>query len=287
MNRQKHISYLGALGVTLSVELLGSGVIAPPLLSLTFPPTQNVGAPARTIGGGQRGTCFPESDNEGKITVPNIKGEIRLTPLTPSNNLVTTISANPSLFLYVPKTEAKSAEFKLAEIIEVKPGQNQESIRIQYQEVYRTFYALDGTPGVVKLNLPPTVSLEIGKKYHWSLRMVCNLDKLPDKSQDQIAEGWIQRTELTLGQKTQLAAAKEPLKQAEIYAQAKIWQESLNILAQLRAQRPNDSRVNQEWQELLNSVELDKELNSVELAKELVNAPIIGCCQANAVVNMP
>jgi len=275
MNRQKHISYLGALGVTLSVELLGSGVIAPPLLSLTFPPTQNVGAPARTIGGGQRGTCFK-------------KDNIPLTPLTPSNNLVTTVSANPSLFLYVPKTEAKSAEFKLAEIIEVKPGQNQESFGIEHQEkqVYRTFYALNSTPGVVKLNLPPTVSLEIGKKYHWSLRTVCNLDNLADESQDQFTEGWIQLTELTLEQKTQLVAAKEPLKQAEIYAQAKIWQESLNILAQLRAQRPNDLRVNQEWQDLLKSVELDKELDSVELAKELVNAPIIGCCQANAVVNI-
>jgi len=68
------------------------------------------------------------------------------------------------------------------------------------------------------------------------------------------SKGLIQRTELTVEQSTQLAAVTEPPRQTQVSAEAKIWQETLTILAQLRYERPHDRQVIEEWQELLNSV---------------------------------
>jgi hypothetical protein len=182
-----------------------------------------------------------------------VKGGIPLTALTPTNNLVTTVSGNPTLFWYVPQTEAKSAQFEVVD--------NQE------HTVYQTTLAVNGTPGVVKLSLPATVSLETGKDYSWSLALICNTG---DPSDDSFVKGRIKRTELSSEQETQLAQATEPLKKAQVYAEAKIWQETLTILAQLRDERPNDSNVTAAWEELLKSVQLEA------IAKE----PLVKCCTA-------
>jgi hypothetical protein len=120
----------------------------------------------------------------------------------------------------------------------------------------------------VKLSLPATVSLETGKDYTWQLALICDPT---DRSGDQVVEGLIERTALSSAQKTRLAAATDPLKQAEVYAQARIWQETIAILAQLRRDRPNDSNVTNAWKELLNSVELPA----------IATAPLVECCTAD------
>jgi hypothetical protein len=181
-------------------------------------------------------------------------GNTPLTALTPSNNVATTVSANPTLFWYVPQSEAKSAEFVV--------------IDNQKNEIYATTLALNGSPGIVKLSLPATVSLETGKDYTWQLALICDPT---DRSGDQVVEGLIERTALSSAQKTRLAAATDPLKQAEVYAQARIWQETIAILAQLRRDRPNDSNVTNAWKELLNSVELPA----------IATAPLVECCTAD------
>ncbi len=247
MSCRKNLSYLSALSIALCVELVTFSLAAPPLraqslkVSVTFPRAQNRGAPARTAGAGQRRPdCYV--------------GNTPLTALTPSNNVATTVSANPTLFWYVPQSEAKSAEFVV--------------IDNQKNEIYATTLALNGSPGIVKLSLPATVSLETGKDYTWQLALICDPT---DRSGDQVVEGLIERTALSSAQKTRLAAATDPLKQAEVYAQARIWQETIAILAQLRRDRPNDSNVTNAWKELLNSVELPA----------IATAPLVECCTAD------
>jgi hypothetical protein len=173
--------------------------------------------------------------------------------LTPTNNVGTTVSANPTLFWYVPQTEAKSAEFVIVDA--------------RGNEIYQTALALNGTPGVVQLSLPASVSLETGKDYQWYFGLVCDRGQ---QSQEAFVRGAIERTELNLEQKTKLAAAKEPLEKAEVYARAKVWQETLMILAQLRSERPNDSKITQVWKELLDSVQLEA----------IATEPLIKCCKA-------
>jgi hypothetical protein len=248
MSYQKYLLYLGALSVAVGVEFASFSPITLPLraqpllVSVTFPPTENVGAPSRTAGAGKRSLgCVKESGTP-------------LTALTPTNNVAVTVSANPTLFWYVPETQAEFAEF-----VVVDKDEN---------EVYQTTLAVRGTPGVVKLSLPPTVVLEPGKDYLWQLALVC---EPTDRSADEFVQGVIKRAELKADQKSKLDAAREPLKQAEVYAEAKIWQETLTLLAQLRHDRPNDSSIADAWRELLNSVEL----------QAITSAPLLECCKAD------
>lgn len=245
MRSQKSFAYLGTIATALCVELLTISPAASQRLvqsiqvSVTFPPTKDRGAPARTIGGGQRGpkVCFAENPP--------------LTTLAPSNNVVTTIAANPTLFWYIPQTVAKSAQFVLFDQ--------------DFQEIYRTQIAVKGTPGIIKLSLPANVSLKTGEAYSWRFALICNPVNFGG---ERFVAGVIERTELNEKESTQLAQATEPLQQAEIYAKAQIWQETLSILAQLRSEHPHEEKVNQAWQELLKSVELDA----------IATEPLIECC---------
>lgn len=244
MSCQKYLSYLSALGAALCVEVVAFSSVTPlsaePLkVSLTFPPVENVGAPGRTTGGGQRGhsSC--------------VKGRIPLTVLAPSNNLGTTVSGNPTLFWYVPETEAQSAKFEM--------------IDNQRNEIYTTTLPLKGTPGVVKLSLPANVSLQPDKNYIWQLTLNCDSE---NQSDQMLVQGLVKRIELNAQQKTQLAAATEPLQKAQVYAEAQVWQETLTILAQLHSTRPDDPEITKAWKELLESVQLEP----------IATEPLVDCC---------
>ncbi|MEQ9354968.1 DUF928 domain-containing protein [Coleofasciculus chthonoplastes] len=240
----KHFTYLGAVTLTFGLAL---AFAAPRLkaqsfdISLKFPEGEDIGAPERTGGGGQRG-------------ISCVTGTIRLTALTPMNNLITTISPNPSLFWYVPPTKAQSADFLLLDE--------------QNQEIYYTRIPLTHRSGIVELKLPDHISLATEKRYLWTFALVCNPD---DRSKDHFVRGWIQRQPLQRGitpaeeLKTlldQLVNEPEGIKkrlqdEASNYAQERIWAETLMILARLYQQFPNDSAIADEMQELLTSVELD------------------------------
>ena len=251
MGYHKSSSYLATFSVALGVALVPFTFVTPQLRAqqlyakLTFPRTP-VGAPRRSIGGGTRGreTPPPSCINKNSPVIA----------LSPHNNVVTTVSDQPTLYWYIPKTSAKSAEFVLSDN--------------EGQTVYETTLALKGIPGVVKLSLPQTVALETGKKYEWTFALKCNSD-------NEVPQVWvrgdIERTVLNSAQKAQLAATKEPIKQAEVYANAGIWQETLSILAQLRRDRPGDRDVKTAWKDLLESVEL----------KDIANEPLVECCRAD------
>ncbi len=251
MKYQKYGSYLATLSVALSVALVPFSFLTPQLRAqqlyarITFPRTP-VGTPRSSLGGGTRGSATPPPSC--------INENSPLIVLSPQSNVATTVSDQPTLFWYVPKTQAKSAEFLLSD----NGG----------QIVYQTTLALKGIPGVVKLSLPKTVALKTGEKYAWTFGLKCNSD---NEAPQVWVGGDIERTVLNSAQKAQLAAAKEPLKQAEVYAQAGIWQETISILAQLRHDRPGDRDVNRAWKELLESVDL----------KDIANQPLVECCTAD------
>lgn len=240
---------VATFSVALGVALAPFSLETPPLsaqplyVSINFPRTP-VGAPRRAMGGGTRGGGpTSEASHSSYLTV-----------LSPQDNVITTISAQPTLFWYIPKTQAKSAKFVVYDN--------------QGQLFYQTTVALQSIPGVVKLSLPRTLELKIGQEYDWALTLEDNPEI---EEHNRSVGGKLKRTALTSTQKTQLAAARQPLKQAEVYAKAGIWQETISILAQLRHDRPSDRNINAAWKELLESVEL----------KEIANAPLIECCRAD------
>jgi hypothetical protein len=240
MHRQKFLNGFGNLALVCTEILIILAVASAQAQGITFPPTEPRGAPARTIGGGQRsgGSCSHSNPP--------------LTALAPDNNVVTTVSANPTLFWYVPTTEAKSAELVILD-------------SSNWNEVYQTTIEVKGVPGIVKLSIPESVALKTGKKYLWKFSLICNPEK---PSTQQFASGLIERTELNLEEKTKLAKATAPLEKIEVYANAQVWQETLSLLAQMHYDHPNDPNVTGAWREFLTSVKLEA----------LASQPLVECC---------
>ncbi len=188
----------------------------------------------RTSGGGTRGTCDTITTN------------INLTALMPGDdNAGTTISTNPKFFMYIPEHEINSAEFEISD----KSGKN----------LYSANLDISDTSGIVKLTLPKNVNLKTNKEYAWTFAMVCD----PwDRSADQYVQGTIKKVEISSDLENSLKNAT-PLEQAEIYAKARIWNETIATLAELRTSNPT------EWEELLTSVGL----------KEIASEPFASCCK--------
>ncbi|WP_094671657.1 DUF928 domain-containing protein [Hydrocoleum sp. CS-953] len=186
----------------------------------------------RTSGGGTRG---PSKGN--------------LIALMPGDDNAGTTISNPNFFVYIPEHEAESAEFEIFD----KSGK---SIYLNDE------LDVSGTSGIVKLTVPKDVSLTNNKEYKWRFAIIFD----PwDRSADKYVEGTIKKVEISSQLEKSLKNAT-PLEQAEIYANAKIWNETIATLAELRNSNPT------EWEELLTSVGL----------KEIASEPFASCCKVEA-----
>jgi hypothetical protein len=199
--------------------------------------------PGRRVGAGTRGPC----------TNPKQP----LVALIPDTNLGLTAEKHPTLFWFIPSTPARTAEFVL----------NNE----KKQEVYKTTFAITGSPGVVSVTLPATATLpplEVNKNYSWTFSLICNPS---DPSAVDFVQGWVQRVALSSEVKNRLAKAV-PRDRPAIYAQVGIWNDTLKSLSELRRATPRDRALTSDWETLLKSVGLDS----------VAKAPLVQCCsQAN------
>ena len=200
----------------------------PQLQALKFPPGSQTGAPERTRGAGSRGPCNPLVEE---------KSGINLTALMPKNNIGTTVSPQPTVYLYVPKTTKQTAEFAVYDWTN----------RVR-KPVYKTNISLPESAGIVKINLPKTVELEPNNTYVWHFGIICDPNQ---RSLDYYINGWLKRTTLNPETEARLKELEQqPLEQAKLYAESSIWNETLITLEQNREIAPNA------WKELLQSVEL-------------------------------
>jgi len=267
MGEQKYLPGWGSIAILLSPALvifssLPLGLRAEPYpewkVSLEFP-VDNVGQPnGGTDDGAIRGQCFKNPLKKGD-KIPLDRLLLPLNPLTnPPVNQILTVTANPTFFVYVPETTTLSTEDLLFAEFLVYDDQG--------EDFYKTTFRLPTvvssdvpsssvfTPGIVKLSLPTNVSLETGKTYHWQFQLYCrkaNADPNAEPVFGRYVEGWIQRTELSPDLKTKIEQAT-PVEQAKLYAEARIWSETLMLAAQLRSSQPA------EWEELLKSVGLNE-----------------------------
>ena len=115
----------------------------------------------------------------------------------------------------------------------------------------------------MKLNLPKNVNLTTNQEYTWTFTIIC--DPL-DRSADQSVKGTIEKIEISSDLKNSLENAT-PLQQAEIYAKAKIWSDTIALVADLRTSDPAEWEA--EWKELLGSVGLG----------QIASEPFVPCCQ--------
>lgn len=223
MNSPKYLGCWKSIAKVLSPALLVFFSLSTQLFALEFPPADDRGAPSRSAGGGTRGPSCIEP------------GNLPLTALMPTrDNVGTTATIDPTLFLYVPKNNAKSAEFVVVDD--------------RGEEVYVSNFPLASTGGILKVSVPKSASLQVGKNYVWQFALICESE---DRSQDSFVRGEIHPIELSSDLRQKLQQASSPLEKAKLFAGAKIWNETLSIVADLRATYPT------EWQQLLKSVGLE------------------------------
>jgi len=202
-------------------------------VALNFKPP-NRGTPPATAGGASRSACVTD-------TIP-------LTVLTPSNMLGLTTAARPTVFLFVPKTSAKSAEFVLKDAND--------------NDVYRTMMPLNGGSGVISLTLPDSApELEPEKSYRWYFSMVC---RPKNRLEDVFVSAWIQRATPQASVLTALKQAS-PTQRPEIFAEAGFWYDTLNSLADLRRANPSDANLTRDWSSLLKSVGFSQPVSDAPL----------------------
>ena len=181
-----------------------------------------------------------------------------LVPLVPASVGATT-AEYPTVYWYMPQTWASAVDFRLQDA-------NQ-------QDVYYTKYLLaksakgvvENTPRIMSLSLPAFSNLsplKIGQEYKWILELTCgdpvNRSGLP------YVGGKIKRVAADPALVRRISQAT-PQERVALYADARLWYETLSTLIELQRDQPNNREVAEALDKLLTSVGLDK------ISQKLVN----------------
>lgn len=170
-----------------------------------------------------------------------------LTPLLPSTSFFgLTVSANPTLWFYVPYQSKFSGNFVLYD------GEN--------KPVHEASFTLSGKPGVVQISLPSSVSLQIDREYQWYFKIYCQRGQPPIS-----VSGKIQRVNFSnpaLRSQLEKATVSDRI---SILAANGIWYDALTAAGEIRQTDPNDGH----WPSLLRQIGLSN----------IASEPIVECCK--------
>jgi Domain of Unknown Function (DUF928) len=196
------------------------------------------GRPRRTIGGGSRGQCPPVE-----------LGATAFIPLTETK----TLSDRPTFWFYSPyRGKNRSAKFTIEQAGELITDP--------------LMMTLPLTPGLLKVQLPKTVSLNPDQSYRWFLTIDCN----PDQAQSSPAqssparstyapqpplelEGSVRRITLAANEQQNLASlTPNSREQFDFYVAKNLWLEAIA----LTLDRPQPKRA--QWELLLKMLDLQE-----------------------------
>lgn len=194
-----------------------------------------LGRPANREGGATRGEdCLPP--------------DRKFTALVPPSGKIATAEAYPRFFWYLPKTSATAVEFIL------RDGSN--------NEIYSASYSLaknlvgNGDGKILNLKLPDVAGiapLEIGKEYQWNVALICDPT---DRSADVILQATIVVVALEPSLNNSLLQAT-PEEKVLLYADNRLWNETLETLQELIKTNPDDPNLQEAWVQLFDSVGLN------------------------------
>lgn len=195
--------------------------------------TQTPPDPNTTPGGG----LDPSNSSCKKTKQP-------LTALIPQNNLGLTTSARPTFWFYIPyiREDIKRGEFAILTLDEKTV-------------IYEKTFQLSETPGIVSISVPLSSesALEENKVYRWFLRIYCH--KSRNYRADLVVDGSVKRVPITAETERSINAASPD-----------IWYDSLTRLGDLLSTSPQDEKLKNDWNKLLESIG----------RKELINEPLVG-----------
>jgi len=209
-------------------------------LENAFKPPSGIGRPDNRQQGATRGPCMTKASKP-------------LLALVPVDGTGETMAENPTIFWYMPEISADGAPAPAVEFV-LKDAKD--------QEIYTAEYALTtsaqgvvGAPGVMSLTVSNLYPMETGREYNWELTLMCN-SKDSDRSEDLTVAGVFKRVvpDPDLALRLQQASPQE---RVGLYADKKLWYETVAALVELRRDRPYDSNVTAAWRTLLSSVGLE------------------------------
>ncbi|AFY54836.1 protein of unknown function (DUF928) [Rivularia sp. PCC 7116] len=223
-----------------------------------FTPDSRQPAPeiGTSSGGGSRGELFaPDSrqpapeigtsgggSREGRryLNLPNTTPEepAAILALLPQSYFGTTISQRAEILVYVPRTQAIEGVFSLKDA--------------EGNTVHEMNVPISGRSEVISIKVPTELKLE--KNYQWFLALKIDGELT---TRTPYVDGWIKR----ITPNREIAASMQQgdlLKQAEALGKHGVWYDCVATLAKLRTTQPNNTNLDKEWSELLESVELQQ-----------------------------
>ena len=213
------------------------------------------GSPRSTQSGGRR------NPNSSCIN----SGNLLPTALVPPSRFGITQAPYPQISWYLPPSTAEAVEIII--------------FNEQDQEVYSTWYSLKSAASspatlansvsnqslpkgeIMSLQIPANAGinpLEVGKLYYWEVSLICDMN---NRTRDIPTGGYLQRIDPDDALNAQLGQASPP-EQAILYANARLWYETLATVVKMQRQSPQDptltASMNTIWTKLLNSAGLEK-----------------------------
>lgn len=199
----------------------------------------------------------------GQACSPDGTTAVRLQPLVPPTDPIAAeqgkisvepaVSEQPMVFVYVPQTVARQAQFSVAIATDTPSGRTVEELLYEYR------LPLPQQPSVIGI---PLRALDEGRFYRWVFQLQC--DPTGDRSGDALTEGWLQR--VAPSSSLSLRLNRTTLRDLPaLYARSGLWQDTITSLGRLRAITPDDTALAADWASLLASVRLDN----------LANAPLL------------
>ena len=189
-------------------------------------PNRRLGSARSTLSGGRRGQATASCDSS--------KGtpSTTLTLLVPntSDGLFTT-AANPSLFWHVDTFQPISARFILSDPKTAEP------IFTKNLQIEKT--------GISRIDLPPTVPLEVGTRYRWTVLLACKPGALGEVA----ARSFIERVSKSALQRP--ISVESDLDRAVDYAAEGIWYDTLSTLISASEKDPTNLALKTELRSLL------------------------------------
>ena len=226
--------------------------------------------PRRRTGGA------PSGNRKGKGTrdlCPDLPDRPALTALVPPSRDTNTTAVAPrtgvdypTFWFYVPYAMPANrwAEFVLIDETEA--------------DVYHQIFQLQGTPGIVGIQLPSNgTPLAIGKAYRWVFAVICDPKPLPSDRQaepyvadsgDIAVSGALERVKSNLNLNGPIDNATLLRQQVEQLGEKGLWHEALTTVARYRQRHGRDAEAQALWQQLLQSAELE----------DIASAPLTACC---------
>jgi hypothetical protein len=242
----RHTTKKIVAGIASCLAIIVPNAIIPAVsLAAYIPPTDQVSPKTRATAAGRRTGC--EVSNKFQNT-----SSAYIAALAPESYIGKTASTHPTFAWYVFEGVSVPAQFKLYE-------HDPATKSLKPQPVFAK--TVDSTPGVMKLALPQEEpGLATGKTYAWQVVLLCNA---ASPSQNPWVRRPVQVTGVSPALGQRIASTEDPVQKVNIYAQAGLWYDALNMSLSVSA----DPRLTQSMVSLLDN------LANLEQQKEPKEAP--------------